>query len=373
MSESIANDLLVSLNLVVLQRLDANLFALVGTPPKWVDSFFSAQFGQIDRVSLEQTFPFLENFLVDAEQFWQQDQGTLKSGYWSEIDWQGQEFQLEATAVCLNNQRHLLLIEAANASYQTQQALIQTGREHQLNYDRFVRVIEKQEILLHCIFHDLVGQVNTFSNCLELLSFESLSEKGQERLEIGRMQVIGQTELLRQILSAFSPEVASLAEITTDQTQAPNLWNCAQHMVNIFTPSFVAQHKQIQLQPQQLGSEDWRVVGERSRLDRILANLIENALRHTPVGSSVTLRLQSEADAILCSVEDQGGGVPAEFVSSLFQRFFQGQEKTGKTGLGLYFCRITIERWGGTIGYLPLAKGGCFWFRLRKLTPDRFT
>ena len=372
MSELILIDLVAALNLVVLHRLDSALFAQIGKQPGWFRSFFPGVTTHYERSSLEQVFPFLENFLVDAEQFWQtQQQGMLRSGYWSETNSQGQEFQLEATATYLANQHYLLLIEVTNSTYQTQQALIQTGREHQLGYDRLVREIEKKEILLHCIFHDLVGQVATFSNCLDLLSLEPLSNKGKEWLEIGHMQVKQQTELLREIMYAFSPEVASLETVATDEIQAPDLWDCCHDAVDVFTPSFAAQQKQIQLQPGQHSTESWQVVGERSRLERILTNLIENALRHAPVGSTVTLHLQADADSILCSVDDQGEGIPAESVKFLFRRFFQGKEKTGKAGLGLYFCRITIERWGGTIGYLPLEGGGSrFWFRLRKVVPQ---
>lgn len=370
MSESIARDLLAALNFVVLQQRDRFSFAQIGTRPDWFAAFFPIASDPYDRVVLERTFPFLENFLVDAEQFWQtQERGLLKSGYWSEIDRQGQQLQLEAIALCVANQRYLLLMEVANTAYRTEQALIQTGREQQLRFDRFVREVEKKEILLHCIFHDLVGQATAFSNCLELLRLEPLSEKGQEWLEIGRRQIDQQIELLREIVYAFSAEVESLETLSDDMT-APNLWECCYNVLESFTPSFVAQQKQIQLQPhysdQQYSTENWQVVGEQSRLERILSNLVENALRHTPVGSTVTLRLQAEADAILCSVEDQGAGVPPESVKYLFQRFFRGQDNTGKVGLGLYFCHITIERWGGTVGYERLADGSRFWFRLRK-------
>jgi len=60
-------------------------------------------------------------------------------------------------------------------------------------------------------------------------------------------------------------------------------------------------------------------------------------------------------------------GVPKDKVYRLFRKFAQGSGKTGQVGLGLYFCRITIEGWGGAIGYHPSPLGGaCFWFRLPK-------
>jgi len=59
-------------------------------------------------------------------------------------------------------------------------------------------------------------------------------------------------------------------------------------------------------------------------------------------------------------------------VGTMFEKFSQARANTGKVGLGLYFCRITIESWGGTIGYTPRATGGAqFWFRLPPAAPPK--
>jgi hypothetical protein len=112
-------------------------------------------------------------------------------------------------------------------------------------------------------------------------------------------------------------------------------------------------------------AQDWKVVGENSRLERVLFNLVENAFRHSPLGSTVTVDVNQDGKFILFTVDDEGPGVPEDISKNLFQKFAQGREKSGKAGLGLYFCRITVERWGGSIGYSTRPKGGsCFWFRL---------
>lgn len=361
--DEIISELFAALNKVVLERIDATSFHLIGTPPNWFQQFFPEPATQQQRSDLERTFPFLENFLVDAECFWQSsDRGILKSGFWSEITSQ-QEYQLEAFAVCLNNKK-ILLIEQAEVAYQEQHSLIQIGREHQLSYDQLVKEIQKKEILLHCIFHDLAGQITTFYCCLDLLGLESLSDKGQERLAIGRTQLERQEELVRGIVQAFSAEIESIEKVATNSTEAPDLLACVQTVIKLYSPTFLVQRKQLQLAAQINPSEDWKVRGERSRLERILSNLIENALRYTPQDSTVQIHLQKEAEFIWCAVEDQGPGVPPQSVKYLFQRFFQAEKRTGKAGLGLYFCRMMVERWGGTIGYERLETGSRFWFRL---------
>jgi signal transduction histidine kinase len=111
--------------------------------------------------------------------------------------------------------------------------------------------------------------------------------------------------------------------------------------------------------------EDWKVIGERSRLERVIFNLVENALRHGPAGSTVSVDARVDGGAVHVCVEDEGNGVPLEQVSGLFEKFAQGRGQIGKAGLGLYFCRIMVERWGGSIGYTPRpGRGSRFWFRL---------
>ena len=57
----------------------------------------------------------------------------------------------------------------------------------------------------------------------------------------------------------------------------------------------------------------------------------------------------------------------AAAVPRLFRKYAQGGGTNGQVGLGLYFCRITVEGWGGAVGYEPAPGGGArFWFRLPK-------
>ncbi|MFY9751978.1 MAG: response regulator, partial [Candidatus Acidiferrales bacterium] len=92
----------------------------------------------------------------------------------------------------------------------------------------------------------------------------------------------------------------------------------------------------------------------------------ENALRYSPPQSKVVIGLEDQGAAVLAFVDDQGPGLPKDVPAArLFSLFSRGKENPGKAGLGLYFCRVTVERWGGTIGAETRAAGGSrFWFRL---------
>ena len=91
------------------------------------------------------------------------------------------------------------------------------------------------------------------------------------------------------------------------------------------------------------------IEGSPDDLHRLAANLIQNALVHTPAGTHVTVRLREE-DGALLEVEDDGPGVPAELRHRLFERFVRGQGDTGGgSGLGLAIVRAVAETHGGSV------------------------
>ncbi|MGF1676873.1 MAG: sensor histidine kinase, partial [Rivularia sp. (in: cyanobacteria)] len=333
MSESITAEIFAALDILVLERLDVGKFKISGNIPKWVRRFCRKIFKpEMEILIPEEEFPFLENFLIDAEEYWQiNDEKRLKSGIWTDLDISGTEFHFEASAL-LANHKKILLVERMSDAYTEKQSLIQQARENKLNYQHILKENQKKEVLIHCIIHDVAGQLSGINCCLALLELEHLTQKGRERLEIGRKQTIKQEMLIREILNAFSQEVQSLESFTDDVETAPDVLVSVFDAIESFTPSFTLNQMQLQLSEDIDLTADWRIVGDKSRLDRILANLIENAFRHSPPDTTVTINLQQQEDYILVSVEDQGSGVPAEIADTLFQKFTQGKKKSGKSG-----------------------------------------
>ena len=111
-------------------------------------------------------------------------------------------------------------------------------------------------------------------------------------------------------------------------------------------------------------------------MDKVLTNLLANALRVTPAGGTVTLRARARDDDALIEVEDDGPGVPADQRASIFDRFFQaGSVRThGGGGLGLTLAQELVELHGGQIGLRDREGGACFWLTLplgsAHLAPD---
>jgi two-component system sensor histidine kinase KdpD len=95
-------------------------------------------------------------------------------------------------------------------------------------------------------------------------------------------------------------------------------------------------------------------------LERLLVNLLENALKYSPAGSTITLAASASAQHILLSVADQGRGLPPGNPDALFTAFTRGERESAISGvgLGLAICRTIADVHGGRISAANLPAGG---------------
>lgn len=100
-------------------------------------------------------------------------------------------------------------------------------------------------------------------------------------------------------------------------------------------------------------SRDAVILGRPTSLGSAIANLLSNAIRHSPEGGRVGIGMSFEKDHFLVTVTDQGAGMPAEHLSRIFERFYRidGARTRGEggTGLGLSIARHTMRAHGGDV------------------------
>jgi signal transduction histidine kinase len=96
-----------------------------------------------------------------------------------------------------------------------------------------------------------------------------------------------------------------------------------------------------------------RVIGDRDRLEQVLGNLMENAVKYSPDGSEILVTVEERGDQLVTSVADRGIGIPTDELGQVFERFHRGRQVSstnyGGLGLGLYITKQIVERHGGSI------------------------
>jgi len=108
------------------------------------------------------------------------------------------------------------------------------------------------------------------------------------------------------------------------------------------------------------------VRADRERVQIVFANLLTNAIRHSPPRTVVTVRALPGQEAVRFEVIDAGAGIPKELQAAAFEKFFQVPgAPAGGTGLGLSIAKEIVEAHGGQIGVeSERGRGSTFWFTL---------
>jgi signal transduction histidine kinase len=197
------------------------------------------------------------------------------------------------------------------------------------------------------ISHELRAPLAAIENYLNVVldGFAGdVTEKQRRFLERSRLR-IGD---LRSLIS----DVVDLARMRPEQIQADFEWlDPAQVGADsVEEVALAAREKNIKIHTKR-PAEFQLIVGARRRLRQVFTNLLNNAIKFSPEGSTVTFRAWDEPDALLLQFEDQGMGIPEGEQRHIFDEFYRGSDVEGiaGTGLGLSIAKSIIEAHDGEI------------------------
>lgn len=163
-------------------------------------------------------------------------------------------------------------------------------------------------------------------------------------------------QLARLRATRYTPEEVDLSDIVIEAADA--LWpSAARRRIRIVTENV---------------DRPWLLAGEHSALFRAVVNLLDNAVRLSPDHGAVRCGIESAGDQVLCTVEDEGPGVPTNRIGSLFDRFGPTTDRRGglSSGLGLAYVRSVVERHGGVVRYEARLPTGARFLITLPLTPS---
>jgi signal transduction histidine kinase len=189
------------------------------------------------------------------------------------------------------------------------------------------------------------------------------------------LELVNKTRENSQRLSSLVNDLSDLSRIETQKLRLDlkevNLNQLIGSTLSDF--SMTASEKNINL-TYEPNTETVIINADPSRMHEILANLIDNAVKYSPSGTTVIVRFKREGNFAQIEVKDSGYGIPEEAKIHLFEKFYRVNRSSSEpkgTGLGLFVTKELIERQGGKIWFdSQVGRGTTFYFTLPLFKKD---
>lgn len=198
--------------------------------------------------------------------------------------------------------------------------------------------------MLASIGHDLRTPLSAMRAAVESLEDDVATNPKQTLSGIDK-QLRGMDAMLDQLIEFSRLESGHM----TTAVERVSLTELADECVEALTPLASARHVRLEL----AADGPAIVTGSPLELSRVLRNLVDNAVRHSPDHADVTIAVSDDTNQVRLSVLDTGRGFPADFRDRAFEPFHRADPsrnaRTGNAGLGLAICRAIVESHGGTI------------------------
>ena len=210
---------------------------------------------------------------------------------------------------------------------------------------RELRLARSQRNFLLAVTHELRTPIASLKLQLQTLQRRGLSTDARQELEqrsITELDRLG--ALAEKVLQAVDPS----SPLDNLKKEPCDLAVLTREIVGPTGRAQAAAHRTEMAVPEQLSCTT-----DPDAYRSILENLLENAVKYSPAGSTIRVELEQNGSVAELRVADQGVGIPAEERERIFERFYRGGDeevrRTKGTGLGLYIVRRLVERMGGNV------------------------
>lgn len=240
-----------------------------------------------------------------------------------------------------------------------QRELERKNRQLQENFDQLAKVEALRDNLIHMIVHDMRSPLTVLVMAMRMFKEDQPpgDQSKCEYLDMGLRSATSLVEMVNQMLDISRLESGKMPLSRSDC----DLVAVCRAALGSVAPLIAERRTEIQ------GEERLLVSMDEALVLRVLANLLGNAVKFTQPTGSIRIELLRDGQAVRVSVVDDGIGIPASYLQSIFDKFSQVESEKRKygTGLGLTFCKLAVEAHGGTIGVESVEKQGSrFWFTL---------
>lgn len=219
--------------------------------------------------------------------------------------------------------------------------------------------------------HELRATLTSVHITLQLLATSGLIELSPDAAKVALNAERNSTKLLKLINDMLDSEKleAGMLDLVADEHELNRVVIAALDRLETLTSE-----KEITIDSEGMGN--FIVHVDADRIEQVFYNLIGNAIKFSPVGTSIRLKtaLDEDANYLRVLIEDQGRGIPSNLHHLIFLRFQQvyAEDRQHGSGFGLSICKGIIDAHGGQIGVeSEVGRGSRFWFTIPLAAPSK--
>ncbi|MFN3406436.1 MAG: ATP-binding protein [Caldimicrobium sp.] len=242
----------------------------------------------------------------------------------------------------------------------------ETTKELQAKNELLQNLLEQRKFLITNMAHEIKTPLTCIKGSIEYLAHfinqqkdfleSSNYQKIQEFLEISRNNLKRLIQLIHILidLEKYEANLLDLDLSTFDLTEL-----IKETITNLKT---LAHEKNLSFELDL--KENLVITADKEKIAIVLINLINNAIKYSPIGGKIKIKVQESKEWIRVDVEDEGAGIPSHKGEIIFEKFYK--ENSKGSGLGLTISKAYVEAHGGKIAAIPKEKGGHFYFEIPK-------
>lgn len=233
------------------------------------------------------------------------------------------------------------------------------------SYEKLKELEKLKDALTHMIIHDLNNPLTGVLGNLQLLQMDlgdALSAEQKTDIENALLSCGDMKKMIDNLLDINKIEEGQIKL----HSENFNLDEAVREVVERMLVTSRLENKTILLES---GGKAFGISADKELIKRVIANLINNALKHTPAGGVIQIEVSLNEDEHIfyTRVKDSGEGIPKDYLGKIFDKFVQVEDRKARMGrgLGLTFCKLAVEAHGGKIwAESELGRGSVFTFTL---------
>lgn len=198
--------------------------------------------------------------------------------------------------------------------------------------------------------HEIRNPLTSLKGASEVLDNTSDGEKRKKLLKI----IDHDVERIERLITDYSQMLKDEASLSREKMKKIDLSNVINSVVEDFNNNLSNSNKNIKINVNQINLNGSRlfVLGAESKLEQIIANLLDNAVSFSPINSQISVLCGIKKNEVQLVIEDEGPGFNEKNIDRVFNRFYSNRpEKFGEhSGLGLNIVKNIVELHGGSIG-----------------------